>query len=401
MQWLGLCDNSAHTSSQAFKPEKIMKKIMFVFGTRPEAIKLCPLVIELKRRGSFEIVVCATAQHREMLDHILSMFSVVPDYDLNLMRGNQTIVEISSRMLIKTNMIMQKEKPDMVIVQGDTTTTFIAALVAYLNHVQVGHVEAGLRTYNKYSPFPEEINRRLTGVIADIHFAHTDWARKNLLSEGVSEEKITVTGNTVIDSLLWVRDKINKENIVYEELQGIDFSKKIILVTGHRREKFGQAFEDFCQALKMVASRYPDIEIVYPVHLNPNVKKPVNKILCGIRNIKLIDPLNYAPFISLMDKSYFIITDSGGIQEEAPSLGKPILVTRDTTERPEVLAAGASKLVGTEIDAIVRECEKLINDSEVYGKMSKIDNPYGDGRACDRIASGLENYFARQEKLIQ
>jgi len=309
-----------------------MKKIMLVFGTRPEAIKLCPLVIELrKHQDVFETVVCVTAQHRQMLDQFLNIFEVI-----------------------------------LVIVQGDTTTTFAVSLCAYYNKVSVGHVEAGLRTGNKYSPFPEEMNRKLTGAIADIHFAPTTWAKNNLLAENIPEEKIIVTGNTVIDALLSVRKKIQTNYKDYRTLfSGIDLGKRTILVTGHRRENFGQAFINFCTALKTLACKYPDIEIVYPVHLNPNVRRPVNDILKEVVNIKLIEPLDYEPFIYLLDKCYFIITDSGGIQEEAPSFGKPVLVTRDTTERPEAVDAGAAKLVGTDKDIILFEAERLLNCSMI------------------------------------
>ncbi len=367
---------------------------MLVFGTRPEAIKLCPLVKELEKyTDKFKTIVCVTAQHRQMLDQVLKIFDIIPDYDLNLMKNDQSLFDVTSECLIKTGEIIEKEKPDIVLVQGDTTTTFAAALAAYYNKVKIGHVEAGLRTGNKYSPFPEEMNRKLTTGIADIHFAPTQKSEGNLLSEGVSEENIIVTGNTVIDALLWVRRKIQDEKKEYKELDGIDFTKKIILVTGHRRENFGQEFTNICHALKEIATKHSDIEIAYPVHLNPNVRKPVYKLLSGIHNIKLIEPLNYEPFVYLMDKSYFIISDSGGIQEEAPSLGKPVLVTRNTTERPEAVNVGAVKLVGTVPDRIVIEAEKLLNDNDCYAKMSKVQNPYGDGRACKRIIDSLDRFL--------
>lgn len=339
------------------------------------------------------MIVCVTSQHRQMLDQILKTFEVTPDYDLNVMKDNQSLFDVTTACLAQTGDVIENEKPDIVIVQGDTTTTFAASLAAYYHRVKVGHVEAGLRTGDKYSPFPEEINRRLTSVMADIHFAPTERSKENLLSEGVTTEKIMVTGNTVIDALLWVRQKTRSENWRYPVLDKIDFQKKIILVTGHRRENFGQGFVSLCEVLKELADMNKDVEVVYPVHLNPNVKQPVYKLLSGITNIKLLEPLDYEPFVNLMDNSYFIISDSGGIQEEAPSLGKPVLVTRDTTERPEAVDAGTAKLVGTSKERILFEAEKLLNDPAEYQRMSTIRNPYGDGRACDRILSGLLEYF--------
>jgi len=371
-----------------------MKKVLVVFGTRPEAIKLCPLILELKEnRDKFLTFVCVTAQHREMLDQVLNFFGVVPDYDLNLMKNDQTLFDITSRTIIETGGIIEKESPDIVIVQGDTTTTFASSLAAYYNQVQVGHVEAGLRTENKYSPFPEEINRRLTTHIADIHFAPTEKSYQNLVAEGIPRNKIVVTGNTVIDSLLWVRERVRAGQKTFDELTNIDFSKKIILVTGHRRENFGQKFIDICAALKEIAIHNKDVELVYPVHLNPNVKEPVYSILSGIENIKLLEPMGYASFVYLMDQCFFIISDSGGIQEEAPSLGKPVLVTRNTTERPEAVEAGAVKLVGTDKSKIVSETTRLLNDCGHYEEMSIVKNPYGDGQASRRIVKSLINYI--------
>jgi UDP-N-acetylglucosamine 2-epimerase (non-hydrolysing) len=371
-----------------------MKKLMIVFGTRPEAIKLCPLVLELKKHPhEFETITCVTAQHRKMLDQVLSIFGVKPEFDMNLMKSNQTLSHITTNIINEMDLILQREKPDMIIVQGDTTTTFATALSAYYNRISVGHVEAGLRTGNKFSPYPEEINRKLTTSLSDIHFAPTSNNRQNLLAEGVPGNRIVITGNTVIDALLWVRDKIKLENRVFPELNGIDFSKRIILVTGHRRESFGQGFIDFCSALKEIATSYSDVEVVYPVHLNPNVRQPVNEILAGLFNVKLLEPLDYEPFISLMDKSYFIITDSGGVQEEAPSLGKPVLVTRDTTERPEALVSGALKLVGTDRNVIENEARRLLDDEGIYSKMSIVQNPYGDGKACIYIIDALKEFF--------
>lgn len=367
---------------------------MLIFGTRPEAIKLCPLVKELKnQKEKFETIVCVTAQHREMLDQVLDVFDVKPDYDLNIMKNDQTLFDITCRCLTEIGAVINKEKPDIVLVQGDTTTTFVTSLAAYYNKIKIGHVEAGLRTGNKYSPFPEEINRRITSVIADLHFAPTQKSKNNLLSEGVREENIVVTGNTVIDALLWVRKKIQNERKEYKELDSIDFTQKIILVTGHRRENFGQDLINICEALKNIATKYNDIEIVYPVHLNPNVSKPVYNLLSGINNINLLKPLDYEPFVYLMVKSHFIISDSGGIQEEAPSLGKPVLVTRNTTERPEAVETGAVKLVGTDRNKIIRETEKLLNDPQYYHRMALLQNPYGDGHACERIINSLSKYL--------
>ena len=367
-----------------------MKKILIVFGTRPEAIKLCPLITELKKHPEkYETVVCVTAQHREMLDQVLEIFSITPDYDLNLMTHNQSLADLTARCISEIDGIIKKLKPDMLIVQGDTTTTFSAALAAYYSKVKIGHVEAGLRTFNKYSPFPEEINRKLTTGLADIHFAPTDINKKNLLSEGVLQESVIITGNTVIDALLWVREKIVSENKTYEELKDIDFSKKLILVTGHRRENFGEGFINILSAIKEIAENNSDVEIVYPVHFNPNVRKPVEQLLTGISNIKLIEPLDYEPFIYIMDKSYLIISDSGGVQEEAPSLGKPVLVTRDTTERPEAVDTGVVKIVGVDKDKIIDEAQVLLDSIEHYNAMSTIQNPYGDGQACKVIAESL------------
>lgn len=372
---------------------------MVVFGTRPEAIKLCPLVIALRKETArIKTVVCLTAQHREMLDQVTKVFDVRADYDLGLMKSNQSLFEITSSCLIETGKIIAYEKPDILLVQGDTTTALAASLAAYYHRVTVGHVEAGLRTYDKYSPFPEEINRRLVGVMADLHFAPTQINKKNLLLEGVLEDNILVTGNTVIDALLWVRDRIRLDDkTCYRELEDIDFSKKIILVTGHRREKFGQDFVEMCNALKELASNNRSIEIVYPVHLNPNVRQPVYSILSGIDNVKLIRPIGYEPFVCLMDRCHFIITDSGGIQEEAPSLGKPVIVTRDTTERPEAVEVGAAKLVGTDRRKIVNEAERLLTDQEHYAGMANVANPYGDGLASERILKRLLQTFACQE----
>jgi UDP-N-acetylglucosamine 2-epimerase (non-hydrolysing) len=372
-----------------------VKRLIVIFGTRPEAIKLCPLVLELKKHPKeFHTVTCVTAQHREMLDQVLNLFNVKPDHDLNLMKSNQTLFHITTSVLNQLDAIFKHEQSDMVIVQGDTTTTFAAALAAYYNRISVGHVEAGLRTWDKYAPYPEEMNRKLTTALADIHFAPTNQSKDNLIAEGVPEEKVIITGNTVIDALMMVRSKLINKRKEFDHLSGINFNKRIILVTGHRRESFGQGFIDLCNALKEIALNNPDVEVVYPVHLNPNVRKPVLSILSDLSNVKLIEPMEYEPFVSLLDKSFLVITDSGGIQEEAPALGKPVLVTRDKTERPEALATGAVKLVGTSHKKIVEEAQKILNDQDIYKKMSIVQNPYGDGHACERIIDALSNYFS-------
>ena len=375
--------------------KRLKKNILLIFGTRPEAIKLCPLVKELQRHSEeFSTTVCVTGQHRKMLDQVLKVFDVVPKYDLHLMTDNQTLESLTSACLSKIMEVLKIEKPDLVIVQGDTTTTFTGSLAAFYSKIKVGHVEAGLRTNNRYSPFPEEMNRKMTTCLADYHYAPTLTNKQNLLKEGVSDESIVITGNTVIDALLWVRDKLRKEKPNFAQLKDINFDKKVILVTGHRRENFGEGFQNICAAIKKIAESYNDIEIVYPVHLNPNVRKPVNAILAGISNIKLIDPLEYEPFVYLMDKSYFIISDSGGIQEEAPSLGKPVLVTRNTTERPEAVEAGAIKLVGVDKDDIFNAAKTLLNDSVVYNVMATSKNPYGEGDACEQIVESISKYIS-------
>ncbi len=370
-----------------------MNKIMLVFGTRPEAIKLCPLVLELRNHiGRFQTVVCVTAQHRQMLDQVLRIFGVVPDFDLDLMTAGQDLSDLTARAIDATAKVIEGEQPDIVVVQGDTTTTFAAALAAYYHQIPVAHVEAGLRTGDKYAPFPEEINRKLTSTIADLHCAATARNRENLIAEGVPEERILVTGNTVVDALLWVRDKVRAGHTRYPELDDVDLSKRIVLVTGHRRENFGTRFLNICHALKSLAERHPDVEIVYPVHLNPNVTNPVYSMLSNTANIKLITPLTYEPFVFLMDKCFCIISDSGGIQEEAPSLGKPVLVTRDTTERPEAVDCGAATLVGSSTERIVGAAEALLSQSVSRGAGTA--NPFGDGRACARIVEGLAAFLS-------
>lgn len=370
-----------------------MKKILLVFGTRPEAIKMAPVVKELKRYPDvFKVVVCVTAQHRQMLDQVLNLFEIVPDYDLDIMKPGQDLFDVTCNVLQGLKLVLDLERPDIILVHGDTTTTLAASLAAYYCRIPVGHVEAGLRTGNKYAPFPEEINRRVTGSLSDLHFAPTENARQNLLGEGVSAEAIHVTGNTVIDALLTVVERIRNDASIREEMDRqfsfLDLSKRLILVTGHRRENFGEGFENICHALAQIADQHSDVEILYPVHLNPNVQEPVKRILGDkkYKTIHLIEPVDYLPFIYLMDRSYLIITDSGGVQEEAPSLGKPVLVMRKTTERPEALDAGTVKLVGTDMNRIVQETILLLDNEKVYSSMSTAYNPYGDGTAALQIS---------------
>lgn len=369
-------------------------KVLSVFGTRPEAIKMAPLVKALAANTNFESRVCVTAQHREMLDQVLSLFDITPQYDLNLMKPGQTLTDITANILQGIKPILQEFRPDYVLVHGDTTTTFSTTLAAFYEQIKVGHIEAGLRTGNLYSPWPEEANRKLTGALANIHFAPTETAKKNLLAEGVSESTIHITGNTVIDALLSVHQRIARDSALRDSIAAsIPYKvtdRKIILVTGHRRESFGAGFERICTSLAAVAQQYPDVDIVYPVHLNPNVREPVNRLLTGVNNIHLIEPLEYLPFVYLMSSANIILTDSGGIQEEAPSLGKPVLVMRDTTERPEAVMAGTVKLVGTDRATIVKEVIRLLDDTAEYQRMSCAHNPYGDGKAVQRILSILE-----------
>ena len=370
-----------------------MKKVLTVFGTRPEAIKMAPLVHALASEENIESRVCVTAQHREMLDQVLALFNIVPDYDLNVMKPGQDLYTVTTNILEGMKPVLEDFKPDVVLVHGDTTTTFSASLAAFYQQIDIGHVEAGLRTGNLYSPWPEEANRKLTGSLTRYHFAPTALSRDNLLAETVSEDKIVVTGNTVIDALLWVREKLSSDITLSNELAGrfdfLDKTKKLILVTGHRRESFGGGFERICQALSQIAQQRHDIQIVYPMHLNPNVREPVNRLLSSLDNVFLIEPQDYLPFVYLMNESHIIITDSGGVQEEAPSLGKPVLVMRDTTERPEAVVAGTVKLVGTDIEKIVKETISLLDDKDNYATMSAAHNPYGDGKACERIVSTL------------
>ena len=371
------------------------KKVLTVFGTRPEAIKMAPLVHALEADKRFEAKCCVTAQHREMLDQVLELFEITPDYDLNLMKAGQTLNDVTARIVQELKLVLQEFQPDVVLVHGDTATTFAASLAAYYEQIEVGHVEAGLRTGNIYSPWPEEANRRLTGVLTNYHFAPTETSKENLLRENFALEDIFVTGNTVIDALLMVKDKIESDSDLSATLAAqfpfLDESKQLILVTGHRRESFGGGFERICEALAQTAKQHPNVQILYPMHLNPNVREPVNRILGDVENVLLIEPQQYLPFIYLMSRSHIILTDSGGIQEEAPSLGKPVLVMRDTTERPEAVAAGTVKLVGTSVEKITSSLDSLLNDKEAYKEMSFAHNPYGDGKACERILNELVN----------
>ncbi len=372
-------------------------KVITIFGTRPEAIKMAPLVKELKRRKEIDVKVCVTAQHRQMLDQVLNLFDIVPDYDLNIMKDKQTLTSITTRALEGLKEIFEKEAPDLVLVHGDTTTTFAGALAAFYKQIPVGHVEAGLRTFNKYFPFPEEMNRKLTGAIADLHFAPTKGSKENLLNEGVCEKNIYITGNTVIDAMKHtIEDNYKFEN---EELNNLDYiGKKIILVTAHRRENWGDGIENICKALKKIALLNEDVEIVYLVHLNPVVRDVVYKNLDGVRGIHLLPPLDTKETHNLMNKCFMVMTDSGGLQEEAPHLGKPVLVLRNLTERPEAVDAKTVKLVGTDVDKIVYETNDLINNKAKYLKMSKAINPYGDGHASERIADIIMKYFNENHK---
>lgn len=397
-----------------------MKTVMSIFGTRPEAIKMAPVIKLLESRPEqFRSLVCVTAQHRQMLDQVLNLFTIRPDYDLDIMKPGQDLFDVTCNVLQGLKSVFQSVRPDMVLVHGDTTTTMAASLAAYYCRIPVGHVEAGLRTHDKFAPFPEEINRTLTGSLADLHFAPTEAARQNLLREGVADKSIFVTGNTVVDALLMAVEKIKAGNLeeeiirqitdnypnlqkVFSRIASIQNSEikiqnsddpKIILVTGHRRENFGEGFENICHALADLAGRYPDVEVLYPVHLNPNVQEPVKRILGqgGLENVHLIEPVDYLPFVHLMNRAHLIITDSGGVQEEAPSLGKPVLVMRETTERPEAVTAGTVKLVGTDRDVIVAEASRLLDDEEAYRAMAMAHNPYGDGLAAGRIVEMLKN----------
>lgn len=382
-----------------------MKKIMLVFGTRPEAIKMAPLVKAFQQsKERFETIVCVTGQHRQMLDQVLGLFDITPDYDLNIMKQGQDLYDVTARVLTGMRDVLREAQPDVVLVHGDTTTSTAAALAAFYQQIPVGHVEAGLRTHNIYSPWPEEMNRQITGRIATYNFAPTPLSRENLLSEGIAEKSITVTGNTVIDALYMVVDKINSNTDLAEqlakELQSAGYDtgrlndgRRMVLITGHRRENFGDGFLSMCRAIKALTEKYPDVDFVYPMHLNPNVRRPIHEVfgedLSDLGNMHFIEPLEYLSFVFLMEKSTIVLTDSGGIQEEAPGLGKPVLVMRDTTERPEALEAGTVKLVGTDYDRIISEVSHLLDDTAYYELMSKAVNPYGDGHACERIIKQL------------
>ncbi|MBQ5740798.1 MAG: UDP-N-acetylglucosamine 2-epimerase (non-hydrolyzing) [Bacteroidaceae bacterium] len=382
-----------------------MKKVMLVFGTRPEAIKMAPLVKEFEKYTDlFKTIVCVTGQHRQMLDQVLDLFEISPDYDLNIMQQGQDLYDVTARVLVGMRDVLKDAQPDVVLVHGDTTTSTAAALAAFYQQIPVGHVEAGLRTHNIYSPWPEEMNRQITGRIAAYNFAPTPLSKQNLLREAVDEDSIIVTGNSVIDALYWVVDKIKADNTLNAELKGVlatagydterlSEGKKLVLITGHRRENFGDGFINMCTAIKDLSLKYPDVDFVYPMHLNPNVRKPIHEVfgedLSDLGNMFFIEPLEYLSFVYLMEKSTIVLTDSGGIQEEAPGLGKPVLVMRDTTERPEALDAGTVKLVGTDYNKIVTEVSALLEDAEYYDTMSKAVNPYGDGLACSRIVESL------------
>ncbi|MBV5330032.1 MAG: UDP-N-acetylglucosamine 2-epimerase (non-hydrolyzing) [Chlorobium sp.] len=379
------------------------KKLLLVFGTRPEAIKMAPLVKKLKDMpGQFKTFVCVTGQHREMLDQALQLFEIEPDYDLDIMKHGQDLYDITSRVLNGMRDVLTKIRPDLLLVHGDTTTSTASALAAFYQHIPVGHVEAGLRTYNMYSPWPEEMNRQITGRLATYHFAPTTTSKQNLLREGVISDQIVVTGNTVIDSLFMILNKIHVDPLLEADIivsllssrydiKRLNENKRLVLVTGHRRENFGEGFIEICQAIKELSYIYPDVDFVYPMHLNPNVRNPIAEVFgdSNADNVFFIEPLDYLPFVYLMSKSYLVITDSGGVQEEAPALGKPVLVMRDTTERPEALSAGTVKLVGTDKNKIIFEASRLLSDVKYYETMSSAVNPYGDGSACDRIIDVL------------
>ncbi|MBP3354656.1 MAG: UDP-N-acetylglucosamine 2-epimerase (non-hydrolyzing) [Bacteroidales bacterium] len=382
-----------------------MKKILLVFGTRPEAIKMAPLVKEFQKYPTrFKTIVCITGQHREMLEQVIKIFNIVPDYNLNIMKQGQDLYDITAKVMLGMRDVLKLCNPDIVLVHGDTTTSTASALAAFYQQIPVGHIEAGLRTYNIYSPWPEEMNRQITGRIATYNFAPTILSKENLLAENIKEDSIYVTGNTVIDALLWVIKKIDEDKVLNEELKNIlkisgydvnrlNNGKKLVLITGHRRENFGNGFSNICNALRSLKNKYQDVDFVYPMHLNPNVRKPIHEVfgedLCNLENMFFIEPLDYLSFVYLMKKSYIVLTDSGGIQEEAPGLGKPVLVMRDTTERPEAVKAGTVKLVGTNYNKIIDEVSALIENDEYYNFMSKATNPYGDGNACSRIINAI------------
>ena len=380
----------------------ITKKALFIFGTRPEAIKMAPIIQKFKINPNIQIKICVTGQHKEMLDSVLELFDIVPDFNLDVMTPNQDLSNLTSKILLGLTNVYQNWKPDFVFVHGDTTTTFAASLSAYYHQIKIVHIEAGLRTGDICSPWPEEANRKLTGCLANIHFAPTELSRLNLLREGVKSENIFVTGNSVIDALMQISNQIDSDLQLRTQLRQqfpfLDYDQKFILVTGHRRENFGEGFQRICKSLMQIAKLFPQVNIVYPVHLNPRVQKPVNELLSGFNNIHLIPPVDYLPFIYLMKTTYFILTDSGGIQEEAPSLGKPVLVMRDTTERLEAVNAGLVQLVGTDVDKIVRYASELLIDRDYYLRMSPAQNPYGDGNASERILNVILNVISAEQK---
>ncbi len=377
-------------------------KVLAVFGTRPEAIKMAPLVKLLKTQSNLQTRVCVTAQHRDMLDQVLDLFEISPDYDLNIMKPGQSLSDISSEIITRMEPILKDFTPDLILVHGDTSTSFCAALAAFYQRIPVGHVEAGLRTGDLYSPWPEEANRKLTGAITRFHFAPTLQSKSNLLQENVPSDNVYITGNTVIDALLWVKDKLSGNAALQNELkQKFPFLRdesKLVLITGHRRENFGDGFEQICAGIRNLAEQYPDVDYVYPVHLNPNVREPVGRLLDGLPNVHLIEPLEYLPFTYLMMRSYIILTDSGGIQEEAPSLGKPVLVMRNTTERPEAVTSGVVKLVGTDKNNIIESVTQLLTQPIEYQRMSMAQNPYGDGKACERILKVIQDTYEMKIK---
>ncbi len=366
-----------------------MIKVMSIFGTRPEAIKMAPLVKELERRKEIESIVCVTAQHREMLDQVLNTFDIKPDYDLNIMKQGQSLADVTTRALVGLEEVIKKVKPDIVLVHGDTTTTFAGALAAFYNQVAIGHVEAGLRTYDKYSPYPEEMNRQMVDRLSDMYFAPTEISKNNLLKENIDESKIYITGNTAIDAMSTTVD----ENYTHPELDWINAGERMILLTAHRRENLGEPMRHIFRAIKRVVDEFSDVKVIYPIHMNPRVREVANEVFGDADRVKLIEPLEVFDFHNFQNKSYIILTDSGGIQEEAPSLGKPVLVLRDTTERPEGIKAGTLKLVGTDEDVIYEETKKLLLDKKEYEKMSKASNPYGDGHASERIVDAIIEYF--------
>ncbi|KPL17964.1 MAG: UDP-N-acetylglucosamine 2-epimerase [candidate division Zixibacteria bacterium SM23_81] len=375
-----------------------MAKVAFIFGTRPEAIKLCPVILAFRDNSSLQSRVCVTAQHRAMLDQVLTVFGIVPDVDLDLMRYNKSLGSLTSHTVNALDGYLTDEQPDLVLIQGDTTTVFCAALAAFYHHIAVGHIEAGLRTGTKFSPFPEEINRVMASVVADLHFAPTELSRQNLLREGVPAERILVTGNTVVDALLFARSRVRSHPPAIAglpaELETPRAERPLVLVTSHRRENFGAGLRSICRAIATLAKKFPTTDFVYPVHLNPNVHQPVHNLLNGRRNIHLIEPLSYLPFVALMDRASLILTDSGGVQEEAPSLGKPVLVMRESTERPEALEAGTVLLVGTDHEKIVAETTRLLTNRAAYEAMARAHNPYGDGKASDRIVAACQDFLA-------